>query len=88
MNLRGVFAVRSGKPRRPDWSGLDDVVARSRRRYNLPVLAILTHVPDHITKCRNDNQRTCPAGDFEAYGRYAGPDRAAAGGRGQRTSRS
>ncbi len=70
VNLRGVFAVHRGQPRRPDWSALDQIVALGRR-YNLPVLAVLTHVPDHITQCKNDNQRTCPAGDFEAYGRYA-----------------
>jgi hypothetical protein len=70
VNLRGVFAVRKGKPRRPDWSGLDQISILARR-YNIPVVAILTHVPDNITKCQNDNQRTCPAGDYEAYGRYA-----------------
>ena len=70
VNLRGVFAVRRGKPRRPDWTGLDRI-SRLARQYKLPVVAVLTHVPDHITQCQNDNQRTCPAGDFEAYGRYA-----------------
>ena len=59
MNLRGVFAVRRGKPRRPDWDGLDQIAALGRR-YKLPVVAVLTHVPDHITQCQNDNQRTLP----------------------------
>lgn len=70
VNLRGVFAVRSGKPRRPDWSGLDQIAVLARR-YNLPVLAILTHVPDNIARCQKEDLRTCPTGDYEAYGRYA-----------------
>ena len=49
MNLRGIFTVRKGKPRRPEWSGVDEVAALARR-YKLPVVAVLTHVPDHITK--------------------------------------
>jgi hypothetical protein len=69
VNLRGVFAVRSGKPRRPDWAGLDQISVLARR-YRIPVVATLTHVPDNITQCINDNRRTCPAGDYEAYGRY------------------
>lgn len=71
VNLRGVFAVRAGKPRRPDWAALDRLAGLARR-HNLRVVAILTHVPDHITQCVNDNVRTCPAGDYEAYGRFAG----------------
>lgn len=69
VNLRGVFAVREGKPRRPDWSGLDQIAVLARR-YNLPVVPILTHVPDHIARCQKEDLRTCAAGDFEAYGRY------------------
>jgi hypothetical protein len=70
VNLRGIFRVRSGRPRRPDWEGVDRIAALGRR-YRLRVVAVLTHVPDHITQCNANHQTTCPAGDSEAYGRYA-----------------
>ena len=71
VNLRGIFRVRKGKPRRPDWDGLDRV-ADLGRRHRLRVVAVLTHVPDHITRCTANGAASCPAGDAEAYGRYAG----------------
>lgn len=70
VNLRGIFRVREGRPRRPDWEGVDRIAALGRR-YRLRVVAVLTHVPDHITRCAANDQTTCPAGDAEAYGRYA-----------------
>ena len=70
MNLRGIFTVRKGRPRRPDWSGVD-LVAVTARRYRVPVVAVLTHVPDHITSCTANAVASCPAGDVESYGRYA-----------------
>lgn len=70
VNLRGVFTARNGRPRRPDWSGVDRVAAVARR-YRVPVVAVLTHVPDHITRCITNHSVSCPAGDVESYGRYA-----------------
>ena len=70
MNLRGIFTARKGRPRRPDWSGVDRVAALARR-YQVPVVAVLTHVPDHITTCNTNHTVSCPAGDVESYGRYA-----------------
>ena len=70
VNLRGIFTARQGRPRRPDWRGVDRVAAVARR-YQVPVLAVLTHVPDHITRCITDHRTSCAAGDVESYGRYA-----------------
>jgi hypothetical protein len=70
VNLRGIFTVREGKPRRPTWKGVDRIAALARR-YRLPVVAVLTHVPDHITRCVTNHVATCPAGDVRSYGRYA-----------------
>ena len=70
VNLRGVFTARNGRPRRPDWSALDRVAAVARR-HQVPVVAVLTHVPDHITGCITNHSVSCPAGDVESYGRYA-----------------
>ena len=54
-----------------------------------PYLAVLTHVPDHITQSANaDHANRCPAEDTESYGRYVAPDCQAPGGRGHPTSRS
>jgi len=71
VNLRGIFTVRKGEPRRSDWAGVDQVAVLARA-YRLPVLAVLTHVPDHIAKCNADHTNSCPADDLESYGRYAG----------------
>ena len=71
VNLRGIFTVRKGEPRRSDWDGVDRVAVLARA-YRLPVLAVLTHVPDHIAKCNADHANSCPAEDNESYGRYAG----------------
>ena len=70
VNLRAIFAVRQGRPRKPDWSGVD-LVAATARRHRVPVVAVLTHVPDHITTCNTNAVVSCPAGDVESYGRYA-----------------
>ncbi len=71
VNLRGIFTAQAGRPRRPDWTGVDRVAGLARR-HRLPVVAVLTHVPDYITKCTTDHTVSCPAGDVESYGRYAG----------------
>lgn len=70
VNLRGIFTAREGRPRRPEWDGVDQIAALGRR-YRLRVVAVLTHVPDHITRCVANSSQSCPAADAEAYGRYA-----------------
>ena len=70
VNLRAIFMAREGRPRRPAWDGVDRIAVLARR-YRLPVVAVLNHVPDHITRCSTDHVATCPPGDLESYGRYA-----------------
>ena len=53
-----------------DWSGVDDVVALSRK-YGLPITAVLIGVPNHLSACRDRSEKCAPS-SFAAYGNYVG----------------
>jgi hypothetical protein len=53
-----------------DWSGVDDVVALSRE-YDIPIVAVLFGVPNHISACTDRSER-CPPSSYVAYGNYVG----------------
>ncbi|MBN1530516.1 MAG: hypothetical protein JW895_15745 [Thermoleophilaceae bacterium] len=53
-----------------DWSGIDDVVALSRR-YGIPITAVLTGVPNFLSACQDRSER-CPPSSYHAYGNYVG----------------
>lgn len=74
VELDAIFGDVGGAKRdEPDWSGLDEVVALSRK-HRLPVLGILLSPPGYVSSCpeRWPDTRLCPVADTEEYGRLAG----------------
>ena len=74
VELDAIFGDVGGAKRdEPDWTGLDEVVALSRR-HRLPVLGILLAPPGYVSSCPDRWPETalCPAADTEEYGRLAG----------------
>jgi hypothetical protein len=74
VELDAIFGDVGGAKRdEADWSGLDEVVALSRR-HRLPVLGILLAPPGYVSSCpeRWPDTRLCPVADTEEYGRLAG----------------
>jgi hypothetical protein len=74
VELDAIFGdVGGAKREEPDWTGLDEVVALSKK-HRLPVLGILLSPPGYVSSCpeRWPDTRLCPAADTEEYGRLAG----------------
>jgi hypothetical protein len=55
---------------RRDWSGVDDVVALSRK-YDIPITAVLIGVPTFLSDC-SDHSEECAPSSFSSYGNYVG----------------
>jgi hypothetical protein len=73
VQMNDVFE-RQGKPAaEPNWKGLDEVMELSRR-YELPVLGVILHVPAYISTCpeRWPDSARCAAANPSEFGRLAG----------------
>jgi hypothetical protein len=67
-----IFAPDGTRAAQPDWSGLDDVMALSRR-YNLPVLGVLLDVPRYLSSCPGGPAPGhCPPTDPAQFAALAG----------------
>ncbi len=70
LEMPYIFTRWHGNVRR-EWSGVDQVRTLSRR-YDLPVLAVLTGVPTYLSACSDREATRCAAADPAAYGELAG----------------
>jgi hypothetical protein len=73
VELNSIFeAPDSGKRATPNWAGLDEVTALSKK-YDLPVLGILLAPPRFTSACPERPDPThCPAADTAEFGALAG----------------
>ena len=70
--LDGIFDVWNAPPPARDWTGVDEVVALSRR-HRLPVLAVMRATPARISSCpdrRPEGHHLCAPSDPRRFGRY------------------
>ena len=82
VNLRGVFARAQGQAAPPRLERASTGSPSLGRRYKLPVVAVLTHVPDHITQCHDRQPAQLPGRRLRGLRALRRPDRRAPGGRG------
>jgi hypothetical protein len=82
VEMSSIFEGPGGtKGDDPDWDGLDEVTALSKK-YDMPVLGILLAPPAYISTCpgRWPDSSRCAAADTEEFGALAGKIAAHAGG--------
>jgi hypothetical protein len=70
IEMHGAFKRYNNRWDWRDWSGIDDVIALSRE-YDIPITAVLTGVPNHLSACHSRSER-CPPSSYDAYGNYVG----------------
>jgi hypothetical protein len=73
VEMNAIFEAPDGsKSDTPDWSGLDEITALSKK-YNLPVLAIMLAPPRFTSACpRKPDPSRCAAADTAEFGALAG----------------
>jgi hypothetical protein len=73
IEMNAIFEAQDGsKSDTPDWSGLDEITALSKK-YNLPVLAILLAPPRFTSACpEKPDPSRCAAADTAEFGTLAG----------------
>ena len=73
IEMNAIFEAQDGsKSDTPDWSGLDEITALSKK-YNLPVLAILLAPPRFTSACpEKPDPSRCAAADTAEFGALAG----------------
>jgi hypothetical protein len=73
IEMNAIFEAQDGsKSDTPDWRGLDEITALSKK-YNLPVLAILLAPPRFTSACpEKPDPSRCAAADTAEFGALAG----------------
>ena len=73
VEMNAIFEAPDGsKSDTPDWSGLDEITALSKK-YNLPVLAIMLAPPRFTSACpEKPDPSRCAAADTAEFGALAG----------------